>query len=69
MILGPAATWEQDMDGLEALWPQNMVEQFLQIDQQLLAVLSNGALIAAQLDTLSWNSVRAPLANIRAVCA
>jgi photosystem II stability/assembly factor-like uncharacterized protein len=60
-------TWDLAMDGLEIGWPNNMVEQFLQIDNQLLAVLSNGALISTTLDTLEWRSIRAPLTNVRAV--
>jgi hypothetical protein len=83
MILGPAdgpdrngrvevshnggSTWELAMDGLETHWAHHMVEQFLQIGQQLLAVLSNGALISTSLDTLVWHSIRPSMSKVRAI--
>lgn len=62
-------TWDLAMDGLQTGWPDYMVEQFLHINNQLLAVLSNGALISTTLDTLIWRSIRTPLADLRAISA
>jgi hypothetical protein len=47
-------TWKLASGALEVPWPRRMVERFLQIDDELLAVLSNGELLAAPLDTLAW---------------
>ena len=83
MILGPAdgvsrrgrieetgdggQTWTRRMDGLASVWPEHMVERFLQVEDTLLAVLSNGELIAASLDTLEWQVVIPAVQNVNAV--
>lgn len=50
------STWELAMDGQPLEWMETMVEQFMQVDDQLLAVLSNGELLSAALDELAWQS-------------
>ena len=50
-------TWSERMQGLESIWPEHMVNQFLQYDEQLFAVLSNGALISSSLNALSWKTI------------
>lgn len=47
-------TWQLASSGLDVPWPRHMVDRFLQTGDQLLAVLSNGHLIAAPLATLTW---------------
>jgi photosystem II stability/assembly factor-like uncharacterized protein len=85
MILGPAdgvarrgrieatedggRTWRPRMIGLADVWPNHMVERFLQVDDMLLAVLSNGELIAASLDRLEWQVVIPEVQNVNAVAA
>jgi photosystem II stability/assembly factor-like uncharacterized protein len=50
-------TWELAGSELDAPWPRHMVERFVQMDDQLLAVLSNGDLLAASLATLAWRRI------------
>lgn len=73
MILGPAAgvsrggrieqtrdggrTWRDASTGLDAPWPQHMVERFLEIGNELVAVLSNGELAAGVLPDLAWQRI------------
>ncbi len=75
LVLGPAETvdrggrieesrdggqsWQPASNGLETPWPRHMVERFYQIDDQLLAVLSNGELLASPLNRLSWEKIQA----------
>jgi photosystem II stability/assembly factor-like uncharacterized protein len=70
LIFGPAAavgrggrieetrdggrTWAMASIGLDTPWQRHMVERFAQIGDELLAVLSNGELIAAPLASLEW---------------
>lgn len=83
MILGPAdgvdrngrieesrdggKTWQFVSDGTKAPWRRNMVERFTQLDDTLLAVLSNGELIAASLSDLFWQPILPELNGVTAV--
>jgi photosystem II stability/assembly factor-like uncharacterized protein len=60
-------TWELATQGLDVPWPRHMVERFMQMDQELLAVLSNGDLLAAPLMTLSWRYVLPDAGKVRTV--
>jgi photosystem II stability/assembly factor-like uncharacterized protein len=60
-------TWEQLDSGLASPWPNHMVERFLQVDNDLMAVLSNGELLSTSLDTLTWRTILAPVFEARAV--
>lgn len=60
-------TWQLRMAGLPAVWPEHMVERFHQAGDELLAVLSNGELIAAPLDTLAWHTVVPGVQEVNAV--
>ncbi len=60
------ATWQPADDGLDTPWPRHMVERFLQVGEDLLAVLSNGQIYAAPLTALSWRQVLPDLPAIRA---
>jgi photosystem II stability/assembly factor-like uncharacterized protein len=60
-------TWEKAMDGLAQHWPDYMVSSFVQVDDELLAVLSNGEMIAAPLSSLGWRTILAKVHQVRAV--
>jgi photosystem II stability/assembly factor-like uncharacterized protein len=59
-------TWRDASDGLEVPWSHHMVERFLQIDERLLAVLSNGELLATPLDSFSWRQLLPEVRDIHA---
>jgi photosystem II stability/assembly factor-like uncharacterized protein len=61
--------WEPASTSLSVPWPAHMIERFTQVGDNLLAVLSNGRLIAAPLATLVWQPVLPEITNIRAVAA
>jgi photosystem II stability/assembly factor-like uncharacterized protein len=83
MVLGPAdgvdrrgrieetedggQTWVPRMTGLVDIWPEHMVERFLQVEDALLAVLSNGELISASLDSLEWRVLIPGVQNVNAI--
>ncbi len=46
-----------------------MVKRFVQIENELLAVLSNGELLAAPLETLEWRQILSDVKDITAVTA
>ncbi len=62
-------TWEQMDTDKPPRWPDHMVERFLQVDDELLAVLSNGELLAASLDDLAWRTVLSAVQDAKAVAA
>ncbi len=47
-------TWHPALTGMEAPWPRHMVERFVQVGDELLAVLSNGELWSMQLEMIDW---------------
>jgi photosystem II stability/assembly factor-like uncharacterized protein len=60
-------SWQAASNGLEVPWPRHMVERFLQVEDELLAVLSNGELCAADLSTLAWYRILTDEVGITAV--
>ena len=62
-------TWEMASEGLQAPWPEHMVERFLQVDDALLAVLSNGELWAKALVLKQWRQILPEVQQISAVAA
>jgi photosystem II stability/assembly factor-like uncharacterized protein len=62
-------TWRVASEGLEVPWARHMVERFLQVGEALLAVLSNGQLLAAERMTLSWHPVLGEAAGVRCAIA
>lgn len=60
-------TWQPASTGLDIPWPRSMVERFVQVEDELMAVLSNGELYAASLDEMGWQPVLAEIPGIRAV--
>lgn len=85
MILGPAASvgrngrievtrdggrsWQLASEGLSVPWGRAMVERFAQIGDELLAVLSNGYLLAAPLETLAWRRILPEVPDVAAVAS
>ncbi len=60
-------TWQPASNGLQVPWPRNMVERFLPTDRELLAVLSNGELLAAPFETLGWQPLLPGVGDARAL--
>jgi hypothetical protein len=50
-------TWRPASQGQDVPWPRHMVERFLQVGGTLLAVLSNGQLLASEVGTLAWKRI------------
>lgn len=50
-------TWQPASEGLAVPWSHHMVERFKSVGDELFAVLSNGELLGARLDTLRWQSL------------
>jgi hypothetical protein len=59
--------WILASDGLAVPWPRGMVERFVQVDDELLAVLSTGQLHIAALATLAWHRILPEIAGVNAV--
>lgn len=60
-------TWQMASAGLDVPWPRYMVERFSQAGDELLAVLSNGDLLAAPLDSLAWRRILPAVPEVAAV--
>jgi photosystem II stability/assembly factor-like uncharacterized protein len=61
--------WQPASKGLVVPWPQHMVERFLQVGSDLLAVLSNGQVLAAALANLDWQAVMTEVDGVNALAA
>ena len=59
--------WQSASRGLRGPWRQDMVERFVQVGDELLAVLSNGELLVASLADLQWRQVVLEVKSINAV--
>ena len=53
------------MQNLPETWSNTMVEKFLQINNELFAVLSNGAVISTNLDNFRWKMFLDTFENVR----
>jgi photosystem II stability/assembly factor-like uncharacterized protein len=64
-------TWEVIMGGLEGPWPEHMVDRFAQAGDDLLAVISDGRLLAASLSAVDWewHEVLPAVQDVRAAVA
>jgi len=60
-------TWRLASAGLTVPWPHHMVERFAQVNMDLLAVLSNGQLLAASLTELNWRVILPEVAGVNAL--
>jgi photosystem II stability/assembly factor-like uncharacterized protein len=63
-------TWHLASDGLmPAPWSRHMVERFVQVDDELFAVLSNGELWLKPLNGTKWHRVLPDIPQVKAVAA
>lgn len=62
-------TWQVASGGLDVPWPRGMVERFVQVGDELLAVLSNGQLLAASLKTLAWRRILPEVSGVAAAAS
>lgn len=60
-------TWQLKSHGLDVPWRNHMVERLTQVGDELLAVLSNGELLCANLSNLRWQKILGDVAGIAAV--
>ncbi len=60
-------TWEPASQGLATPWRNYMVERFTPVADELLAVLSNGAVWTASLADLAWRPVLPEAGSVNAV--
>ena len=83
MILGPAdfddrngrieqtrdggRTWQLASVGLDVPWRHHMVERFTQAGDGLLAILSNGDLLAANSSDLNWQQILPEVKDVNAI--
>ncbi len=59
-------TWQAASMGLKVPWRRHMVERFAQVGKGLLAVLSNGQVLSADLDALEWHPILPEVPHVRA---
>lgn len=62
-------SWHSASGGLSVPWDRNMVERFLQVGAELLAVLSDGSLLATHLPDFAWRYILTEVTQINAVAA
>jgi photosystem II stability/assembly factor-like uncharacterized protein len=60
-------TWVPASAGLKVPWRRRMVERFAQIDDELLAVLSDGQLLSAPLSAPEWRRILPDITDVAAV--
>lgn len=61
--------WRPASVGLSVPWAENMVERFLQVEDELLAVLSDGSLLSTPIPDFSWRFILPEVTQINAVAA
>jgi hypothetical protein len=63
-------TWQLASDGMmTAPWSRHMVERFVQLDNDLFAVLSNGELWLKRLDESTWHRILSEISQVKAIAA
>src|ERR1051325_1957846 len=60
-------TWSMASNGFQVPWRRGMVERFVQSDNELFAVLSNGQLLNTSLSALEWRRVLPNINSINAI--
>ena len=60
-------SWLLASNGLNVPWRRGMVERFVQANNDLLAVLSNGQLLNASLSTLEWQRILPDIPDVNMV--
>jgi hypothetical protein len=60
-------TWSEASSGLDVPWEHHMVERFVQVGDELLAVLSNGEIWLTSLDAITWEQILPQIPDVHAV--
>ncbi len=60
-------SWQAAAQGLDAPWRRHMVERLTQVGGELLAVLSNGDLLVAPIESLTWRYILSGAGKVNAV--
>lgn len=60
-------TWNPAWLGLDVPWRRHMVERFVEVDHEILAVLSNGELWISRLDRINWRRILPEVLDVKAV--
>ena len=63
------ADWHAAGEGLDTPWAHHMVERLLQVDNELLVVLSNGHVVAADLAYRAWRRILLGRSDVLALAA
>jgi photosystem II stability/assembly factor-like uncharacterized protein len=63
------ADWVAAGEGLDTPWAQHMVERLLQVDDELIAVLSNGRVVATKLAYKTWERILPGRSDVLALAA
>jgi hypothetical protein len=50
-------SWQLASTGVDVPWSHYMVERFTQVGEEILAVLSNGVLLSAPMESLKWSRI------------
>lgn len=62
-------SWQPADDGLATPWPRTMVERFVAVGEDLLAILDDGTLRRAPRASLRWSPALTEIAGVRAAWA
>ncbi|MEW5986474.1 MAG: hypothetical protein AB1791_07560 [Chloroflexota bacterium] len=62
-------SWRPVTAGLDTPWRRHLVERFIQVSEDLLAVLSNGHLLSAPLSTLAWQRILPEVGRVHSVAS
>jgi photosystem II stability/assembly factor-like uncharacterized protein len=60
-------SWDRASEGLDLPWPDRMVERFVRVGDQLLAITNDGRLYAASLPALCWDRILGETEGVQAV--
>ncbi|MGD8295800.1 MAG: hypothetical protein PVH85_27410 [Desulfobacterales bacterium] len=61
--------WKPASEGMKVPWPRHMVDRFVQVGDDLFAILSNGELRLKPLKEVRWQRVLPEIARIEAMAA
>jgi hypothetical protein len=59
-------SWEGASGSLPVPWPRTQVERFIRVGEELLAILADGRLLAAPLESLAWQPILADAGAVNA---
>ena len=60
-------TWKPASEGMKVSWPRDMVDRFVQVGDNLFAILSNGELRLKPLKEVRWQRVLPEITRIKAM--